>query len=213
MTKEFKAVIFDLDGVICNTDKYHYKAWKAIADDLGIYFDLKFNEKLKGVGRSESLDIILEANDVILTEKEKLKLTDKKNKIYIKLLEDLSPLDLCNEVTDTLCNIKNRGIKVALGSSSKNAKLILKKIGLLDFFNIICDGNSITYSKPHPEIFLKAAEALGVSAEVTLVVEDAKAGIEAAHAAKMKCAAIGEGVKYNIADYNLKSFSKLLDIV
>ncbi|MGE5629062.1 MAG: beta-phosphoglucomutase [Solirubrobacterales bacterium] len=213
MTFKYKAIIFDLDGVICNTDRYHFMAWKVIADELGIYFDESINERLKGVGRMESLEIILENSDKSFSKEEKIFYSEKKNGIYKNLLEKMTPLDVNEEVKDTLEEIKNSGIKTALGSSSKNAKLILEKIGYQDYFNVVCDGNSITSSKPNPEVYLKTADALGISPELCVVVEDAKAGILAAHAANMDCAAVGDGAKYHLAEYNLGKFSELLNII
>lgn len=213
MTFKYKAVIFDLDGVICSTDRYHYMAWKTLADELGIYFDECINERLKGVGRMESLEIILESSNRSYSKDEKLIFTEKKNGIYRKLLEEMSPADVSEEVRDALLNIKNSGIKTALGSSSKNAKLILEKICFQNYFDVICDGTDITKSKPDPEVYLKTAEALGISPELCVVVEDAKAGILAAHAANMDCAAVGKVTKYNIAEYNLENLSDLIKII
>lgn len=207
---KYKAVIFDLDGVICNTDKYHYYAWKKIADEIGVKFDESINNRLRGVGRMESLNIILESYSGNFSEEKKNKYAEKKNAFYRQLLQDMSPEDLSLEVKDTLSEIKAKGIKIAIGSSSKNAKLILKQIGLENYFNAISDGNNITRSKPDPEVFLKASEYLGIDPPLCLVVEDAKSGLEAAIAATMDCAAIGDAATYKLANYNLKSFSDLL---
>ncbi|CAG9703485.1 hypothetical protein CNEO_40658 [Clostridium neonatale] len=129
----YNGIIFDLDGVICHTDKYHYKAWKEVADELNIYFDEVINNRLRGVSRKESFDIILENYDGVLSDEEKLKYVNKKNEIYKVLLNDMSENDLSFEVRDTLHELKNKNIKMAIGSSSKNAKKILKKVGLKDF--------------------------------------------------------------------------------
>jgi len=213
MIMNYKAVIFDLDGVICNTDKYHYYAWKKIADEIGVYFDESINERLKGVSRMESLEIILESYHGEISEKERYDYAEKKNQFYRQLLENMSSKDLSGEVKDTMDRLKARGIKIAIGSSSKNTKFILKKIGLDNYFDAVSDGTNITHSKPDPEVFLKASEYLGIDPELCLVVEDAKSGIEAALSANMDCAAIGDGTKYNLANYNLKSFSDLMKIV
>jgi beta-phosphoglucomutase len=211
---KYKAVIFDLDGVIISSDKYHYLAWKKIADELGIYFDEEINNRLRGISRMESLDIILELFSKKLTQQEKLDYADKKNSYYRQLLlENMSPEDLNEEVKDTLDKIREKGIHIGIGSSSKNARLILRRIGLDNYFDAISDGTNITHSKPHPEVFLKASEYLGESNEECLVVEDAKSGIQAALAANMDCAAIGDGIRYNLATYNLNTFSDLLSIV
>jgi beta-phosphoglucomutase len=213
MIMNYKAVIFDLDGVICNTDKYHYYAWKKIADEIGVYFDESINERLKGVSRMESLEIILESYHGEISEKERYDYAEKKNQFYRQLLENMSSKDLSGEVKDTMDRLKARGIKIAIGSSSKNTKFILKKIGLDNYFDAVSDGTNITHSKPDPEVFLKASEYLGIDPELCLVVEDAKSGIEAALSANMDCAAIGDGTKYNLANYNLKSLSDLMKIV
>lgn len=209
---KYEAIIFDLDGVICHTDKYHYEAWKAVADKLNIYFDEDINNRLRGVSRMESFDIILEKYDGVMPEEEKLKYAEEKNDIYKNLLKNMSPKDLSEEVKYTLVELRNKGIKLAIGSSSKNAKFILNQIGLGNFFDTISDGNNITKSKPDPEVFLKAAEFLNINPEKCLVVEDAEAGVIAAIVAKMECVAVGDAVKCNKATYNLNSFKDLLNI-
>lgn len=209
---KYEAIIFDLDGVICHTDKYHYEAWKAVADKLNIYFDEDINNRLRGVSRMESFDIILEKYDGVMPEEEKIKYAEEKNDIYKNLLKNMSPKDLSEEVKYTLVELRNKGIKLAIGSSSKNAKFILNQIGLGNFFDTISDGNNITKSKPDPEVFLKAAEFLNINPEKCLVVEDAEAGVIAAIVAKMECVAVGDAVKCNKATYNLNSFKDLLNI-
>jgi len=208
-----KALIFDLDGVICFTDKFHYKAWKQMADELGVYFDEKINDRLRGVSRMDSLEIILERyTGKPLSEQEKEELAAKKNTIYRELLETMTPKDVTDEVRDTLRELRNRGYKLSLGSSSKNAKFILEKIDLTNAFDAISDGTNIRKSKPDPEVFLKAAEFLRVNPEKCLVVEDAIAGIDAAKAGNMKAAGIGEAFSYDRTDYPISSFSDLLKI-
>lgn len=208
----YQAVIFDLDGVICHTDKYHYQAWKQIADQLGIYFDETINNRLRGVSRMESLDIILERCDRTLDVEEKELWAGKKNEIYKELLKNMTPADLSAEVKDTLDELRGRGLKLAIGSSSKNARFILGRLGLDGFFDEISDGNNITKSKPDPEVFLKAAEYLGQRPEDCLVVEDAQAGLMAAKAGGMDCAGIGDAAESGLADYSLERFGDLLDI-
>lgn len=207
-----KAFIFDLDGVLVFTDKYHYQAWKKMADGLGVYFDETINNRLRGVSRMESLEIILEKYDGHMTEDEKLKLATQKNEDYRKLLEKMTPDDVSNEVRETLHELKQRGYKLAIGSSSKNARFILQRVDLIDMFDAISDGNNITNSKPDPEVFLKAAEYLGEKPEDCIVVEDAYAGVDAAKAGGMTAAAIGDAVTYEKADYILQSFKDLLTI-
>lgn len=210
---KYQAVIFDLDGVICHTDKYHYQAWKAVADELGIYFDEEINNRLRGVSRMESFEIILERYDGTMSQEEKVFYTEKKNNVYKELLKNMSTQDLSEEVKDTLEGLREKGLKLAIGSSSKNARFILGQLGLGDFFDAISDGNNIQNSKPDPEVFLKAAEFIGKNPVDCLVVEDAKAGIQAAHGGHMHCAAIGDAVSCNLAEYNLKSFTELLKVV
>lgn len=208
----YQAIIFDLDGVICHTDHYHYQAWKALADRLGIYFDETINNRLRGVSRMESLEIVLERYDGTLTDAEKQDCAEEKNKLYQELLKQMSRADLSKEVADTLTALRVQGLKLAIGSSSKNARFILGQIGLDGFFDAISDGNNITHSKPDPEVFLVASDMLGIAPQHCLVVEDAVAGLEAAVAGGMHCAAIGDAVKSDLADYRLNSFADLLEI-
>ncbi len=209
---EYKGIIFDLDGVICFTDKYHYMAWKEMADEIGVYFDEKINNRLRGVSRMASLDIILEKSEKEYSADEKEILASKKNQIYKELLLKMTPNDLSDEVKETLDALKADGHKLAIGSSSKNAKLILKQIGLDGYFDAISDGTNITHSKPHPEVFLKAAEYLGLKPEECLVTEDAVAGIDAASTGGFSSAGIGEAALYEKTTYPLQTFSDLLKI-
>lgn len=208
-----KAIIFDLDGVICFTDKFHYQAWKALSDRLGLDFDEKINDRLRGVSRMASLEIILEHSDSVYTQDEREALAFEKNKIYRKLLKSMNPSDLSDEVKHTLVDLRNRGYKLAIGSSSRNAKFILKQIGLFDFFDAIADGTDITHSKPDPEVFLVSAKKLGIDPTDCAVVEDAKAGIEAAKIGGITALALfGDAKDCGLADYNLTSFRDLLNI-
>lgn len=209
---KYSTIIFDLDGVICHTDQYHYQAWKALADRLGIYFDETINNRLRGVSRMESLEIILERSEKAYSEEEKLSFAEEKNDNYKELLKKMSPADLSGEVEETLKELRKKGLTLAIGSSSKNTKFILGQIGLNGFFDAISDGNNITRSKPDPEVFLKAAEYTKTKPEECLVVEDAVAGVDAACAAKMDCAAIGDAASYEKAAFHLKTFSDLLKI-
>jgi beta-phosphoglucomutase len=213
MDMKYKAIIFDLDGVICHTDYYHYLAWNQLADKIGVYFDETINNRLRGVSRMESLEIILEKLEgKVLLPDEKVMLAEEKNTMYKELLLKMTTKDLSEEVKDTLSILRRKGLKLAIGSSSKNARLILTQIGLADFFDAISDGNNITRSKPHPEVFLKAAKYLGLESCDCLVVEDAKAGIEAAVAAGMDSAAIGDACGYPLATYDLPTFTTLLAV-
>lgn len=209
MIPKTRAVIFDLDGVICFTDKYHYQAWKALADRLGIYFDETINNRLRGVSRMESLEIILERADKTYSQAEKDAFAAEKNGIYVELLQQMSPADLSDEVTETLDALRARGYKLAIGSSSKNAKLILSRIGLGDYFDAVSDGTNISRSKPDPEVFLRAAEMLGVPPSDCLVVEDAVSGAKAAHRGGMKAACVGDASQAGAGDWNMHSIREL----
>lgn len=209
----YRGIIFDLDGVICHTDKYHYKAWKQIADELGIYFDEQINNRLRGVSRMESFEIILERFDGVMSQEEKETYTTRKNEVYKELLKEMSPADLSSEVKETLDALRDMGLKMAIGSSSKNAGFILKQLGLEGYFDAVSDGNNITKSKPDPEVFLKAAAFLGENPEDCLVVEDAVAGLEAARAGNMESAGIGDASSCPLAKWSLGSFKDLLEAV
>lgn len=208
-----KAFIFDLDGVIVFTDKFHYLAWKKMADEMGIYFDETINNRLRGVSRAESLEIILERYEgPALSQEKKAELMEGKNNTYKELLGGMTPDDVTDEVRNTLAELHNRGYKLALGSSSKNAKFILEKVELLGAFDAISDGTNITKSKPDPEVFLKAAEVLGEKPEECYVVEDAYAGIDAAKSAGMQAVGIGDAAGYGATDKKIKSFGELLTL-
>ena len=209
---KFKGIIFDLDGVICFTDKYHYQAWKQMADKEGIYFDEIINNRLRGVSRMASLEIILERADKAYTEEEKEQMAYEKNETYKKLLYNMTTQDLSHEVKDTLDALRAKGCKLAIGSSSRNTKLILGQLGLADYFDAISDGTNITTSKPDPEVFLKAADFLGLQPEDCLVVEDAVAGIDAACAGGFESAGLGEAAEYEKCTYPMRSFGDLVNI-
>ena len=209
---KFKGIIFDLDGVICFTDKYHYQAWKQMADKEGIYFDEIINNRLRGVSRMASLEIILERADKAYTEEEKEQMAYEKNETYKKLLYNMTTQDLSQEVKDTLDALRAKGCKLAIGSSSRNTKLILGQLGLADYFDAISDGTNITKSTPDPEVFLKAADFLGLQPEDCLVVEDAVAGIDAACAGGFESAGLGEAAEYEKCTYPMRSFGDLVNI-
>ena len=209
----YQGVIFDLDGVICSTDEYHYLAWKALAEGLGIPFDRETNNRTRGVSRMASLEIVLEKSEARYTGAEKAQLAELKNALYRELLGQMSPADLSDEVKGTLLTLRERGVRLAIGSSSRNTPYILERIGLKGFFDAVSDGNNITRSKPDPEVFLKAAEMLGLDPSVCLVVEDAHAGVEAAVNGGFDAAAIGDARDDERARWHLKGFSDLDDIV
>lgn len=208
-----KGVIFDLDGVIVSTDNYHYLAWKKIADEEGIFFNREINNRLRGVSRMASLNIILERAKKVYSEAEKEALAKKKNELYRASLSSLKPSDILYGVGDLLGFLKNKGIKTAIGSSSKNTKLILSKIGLEDAFDAVADGTMVSHSKPNPEVFLKAAELLSLKPQDCIVVEDAVAGIDAANNGGFISAGVSEAGKYEKADYRLKDISELKTII
>lgn len=210
--RTLKGIVFDLDGVIVSTDHYHYLGWKRVADEDGIYFDESINNRLRGVSRMESLEIMLERYDGTMTEREKLAMTERKNGYYRELLSTMTPGDLSQEVKSALEILRERGYKLAIGSSSRNAGFILERIGLKDSFDALSDGNNISRSKPDPEVFLKAAEMLGEAPAELLVVEDAVAGIEAAKAGGFHSAAIGDAAKAGTGEYRLETFGDILQI-
>ena len=203
-----KAVLFDLDGVIVSTDRCHYRAWKRMADEEGIYFDEKINDRLRGVSRMASLEIVLERSPRAYTEEEKAALAARKNDYYKDLIRELTPADILPGAMENLNELKKNGILTAVGSSSKNTPLILRQIGLDAFFDAVSDGNNISRSKPDPEVFLKAAEMLGVEPADCLVVEDADAGIEAGRRGGMKTLSVkgAVGADYfapDLSDYSI----------
>lgn len=210
---KFKAIIFDLDGVICHTDEYHYLAWKSVADSLSIPFDREINNRLRGVSRMESLDIILEKYNGRLSKVEKEELAAQKNELYKQYLTRMSEKDLSSEVKDTLDTLRAKGLLLAIGSSSKNTGFILKQIGLDGYFDAVSDGNNIKKSKPDPEVFLKAAAFLSMDPADCLVIEDAVSGAEAGHRGGMKVAAVGDAAKAGVGDWNMESITELVRIV
>lgn len=211
--KLMKGIIFDLDGVIISTDKLHYKAWKKIADKLNIAFDEKINNRLRGVSRMDSLEIILEGyQGSALNKEEKEALADEKNACYVELLGTLHPDQMDPDVTDTLQYLREKGLKLAIGSSSKNTKYILHQLEIENLFDAVSDGTNITKSKPDPEVFIKAASFLELPEEECIVVEDAVAGIDAARSGHMRSVGIGDAYFYNQADYHIKTFSELKNL-
>lgn len=205
-----RAVIFDLDGVIVSTDEYHYLGWQRLADELGIPFDRHINERLRGVSRMQSLEIILEQATQSYTAAEKLEFAERKNNYYREFLQQVSPKDILPGVMELLADLKTRNIKIAIGSSSRNTPLILAQIGLSEYFEAVADGNDITHSKPDPEVFLLAAKRLGIPSSACLVIEDADAGVEAARAAGMSVLGVGSASNHPRATNaapNLKSMT------
>ena len=208
--RRFTAYIFDLDGVLCHTDKFHFAAWAALAKKLDLPFDASVNDRLRGVSRMESLDIVLGEKKNAYTAEQKKSFADEKNAIYRGYLQTMTPADLDEDVRSTLLKLRADGHKLAVGSSSKNAPLILERIGLGSFFDAVADGTQITHSKPDPEVFLLAAKLLSVKPDDALVVEDAEAGIQAAKAGGFYAAGIGPAANFLLADFRLQKLSDLV---
>jgi len=204
-----KAFIFDLDGVIVDTAKYHFLAWKNLANELGFDFTEKQNEQLKGVSRVRSLDILLKIGKIELSQEEKDRLLLQKNEEYLTYIEKMTADEILPGIPEALDFLEKNKIPFALGSASKNAGLILEKVGLLNKFTAIVDGNDVSKAKPDPEVFLIAAKRLNTDPEYCIVIEDAVAGIEAAHNAGMFSIGIGDPVHLNAADISLKNTKEL----
>ncbi len=209
MLNNIKAVIFDLDGVIVSTDDCHYLAWKQMADNEGIPFTREDNERLRGVSRMESLAIVLEKAKKTYTAEEKDAMAFEKNELYKQLVQKLTPDDILPGALETLTALKNRGIKIAIGSSSKNTPIILSRVGLSDYFDAIADGNQIKNSKPDPEVFLLAAKLLHLAPEYCLVVEDADAGVEAAVNGGMQVLGVGSAAQNKQATIGAASLDEI----
>ncbi len=204
-----KAFLFDLDGVIVDTAVFHYKAWKRLANQLGFDIDEEFNETLKGISRMDSLEAILKHGGISLSQEEKEKYAKIKNEWYLELVNQMTVNDILPGVENFLKESKELGIKIALGSASKNASLILEKTGILDLFDTIIDGNHVSKSKPDPEVFLKGAEALDLENDACVVFEDAYAGVQAAKAAGMVAIGIGSVEVLNNADFVVKGLFEM----
>lgn len=207
--KNVKAFIFDLDGVIVDTAKYHYLAWKKIANELGIDFTHEHNELLKGVSRVRSLDIILELGNIEATQENKDQWLVQKNEDYLSYLVNMDESEILPGVLPVLKFLKENKQGIALGSASKNAKPILEKTGIMDYFDVIVDGNDVSNAKPDPEVFLQAAKLLNASNENSIVFEDSVAGIQAANIANMTSVGIGDKEVLNEAKYIFPDFTHI----
>lgn len=207
--EKIKAVIFDLDGVIVSTDEYHFQAWHKLAEAEGIPFSRDDNQRLRGVSRMESLEIILEKAAGVYSDEEKEAMATRKNDIYRESLKNLSPADILPGVPEVLDGLRERGIKMAIGSSSKNAQPILKAIGLDGAFDEVVDGTHIERSKPDPQVFTLAGERLCVPPEQCLVVEDADAGVDAGLAAGMPVLAVGAASAHPEATLRAKDLTQI----
>ena len=202
MKNKVELVIFDLDGVLVDTAKYHYLAWRALGKELGIEFTEEQNEDFKGVSRMACMDIMCElAGKTDMPADERERIANTKNDQYLKLIETIDASELLTGVVLLFNHLKAKGIKIGLGSASKNALPILEKTNILPFFDVIVDGNKVSKAKPDPEVFVKAAEELNIAPENCVVFEDAHAGVQAAKAANMVCMGIGTQENLPLADY------------
>lgn len=206
MAFTLQACLFDLDGVIVDTAQYHFTAWQRLADELGVPFDHADNDQLKGVSRVDSLEYILRKGNLELDNDTKVRLMDRKNAWYLAQVESMEPEELFPGVVDFIDELRTAGVGVALGSSSKNAPLILDRCRIADRFDTVIDGNSITFSKPDPEVFLKGAEALGSTPAHTVVFEDAVSGVQAALNGGFRVVGLGDAETLGQADFILDGF-------
>jgi beta-phosphoglucomutase len=204
-----KACLFDLDGVIVDTAVYHFQAWRRLANELGFDFTEHQNEQLKGISRMESLELILKWGNVTLTEVEKLEWATRKNAWYLELVMKMTPNEVLKGVPEFLKALRANGIKIALGSASKNSRLILEKINMIEFFDVIIDGNNITKGKPDPQVFLMGAEATNCKPADCVVFEDALAGVQAGKAGGMKVIGVGDSEILYEADFVIKGFEEM----
>ncbi|MEY4988219.1 MAG: Beta-phosphoglucomutase [Bacteroidota bacterium] len=202
----YKACLFDLDGVLVDTAIYHFQAWKNLGKQFGYELTEEQNEQLKGVSRVESLNKILDWANYTATQEEKAAWLIEKNEDYLRLISNMNPSEILPGVLEFLEQIKSLGYKIALGSASKNAEIILEKTKLISWFDLIIDGNKVSKSKPDPEVFLKGAEGLGLAPESCIVFEDAQAGVEAAKAGQMKAIGIGDASTLFLADKIIPNF-------
>lgn len=214
-SRKLKAVIFDLDGVVTDSAKYHYLAWKELADELNIPFDEEYNEKLKGVSRMESLELILKNGNAEnnYSAEEKARLADKKNEHYKELIKEITPADMLPGIENFLKEIKANNIKTALASVSKNAPFIIKQLQAEKYFDYIADAAAVPNAKPFPDIFLVGAEALEVKPENCIGVEDARTGIEAIHRAGMLAVGVGTPAEMEEADLVLTTSALNLELI
>jgi len=210
--------LFDMDGVIVDTAKHHYVAWKSLADELAIPFTEIENESLKGLSRLDSLECILRSGNLEVSSNTKIELMEKKNQLYLQIIGSMGPDDILPGVKDLILELRDKGIGICLGSSSKNASSILKTIGILDLFDGIIDGNNLTLSKPDPEVFIKGSKILGLTPSSCIVFEDADSGIDAALSGGFFALGVGKegslkSAHANVPDLAHMTFEKLQDLV
>ena len=211
MFNSMKAALFDLDGVIVDTAKFHYLAWRELANGLGFDITEEQNERLKGVSRMESLDRILAMGGATLSDDEKVRLATIKNARYVEMIKQMEASEILQGAKEYLLQLRARGVKIALGSASKNAELILNNLGISELFDAVIDGNKVSKSKPDPEVFLLGAQSLGVPPSDCVVYEDAEAGVEAAKAGGMRAVGIGRPENLPLADMVVPGLYALLD--
>lgn len=209
MFPQVKACIFDLDGVIVDTARYHFEAWKRLATELGIPITEADNERLKGVSRMESLNIILSIGGIKKDQDEMQKLADQKNSWFVEYINDMKSSEIFPGVLELLADLKRNNMRIALASSSKNAQTVIGKLGIKSWFEVVVDGTMITHTKPDPEIFLMAADRLGIKPKDCVVIEDAEAGVAAAKRAGMKCIGIGNAAQLGNADKVVERIDQL----
>jgi len=207
--KTTKACLFDLDGVIVDTAVYHFQAWRRLANELGFDFTEHQNEQLKGISRMESLDLILNWGNVNLAEEQKIEWASRKNDWYLELVMQMTPNEVLKGVPEFLKSLSASGIKIALGSASKNSRIILKKINMIEYFDVIIDGNIITKSKPNPQVFILGAKATNCKPEDCVVFEDAVAGVQAGKAGGMKVIGVGNAEILHEADFVIQGFEEM----
>lgn len=206
--RKYKAAIFDLDGVIVDTAKYHYLAWKSLAQELGFEFTVEHNERLKGVSRMRSLEILLEIGGVTLTQEARLEVAARKNSLYLEYIGKMDESEILAGAKESIASLRDKGIKVALGSASKNARAILSNLGIMELFDAVIDGNRVLNAKPDPEVFLLGAKELEVMPEECVVFEDSEAGILAARAGRMYAVGIGDPKILKEADTVISGLDK-----
>jgi len=210
LLNNIKGAIFDLDGVIVDTAKYHYLAWARLAKELGFEFTLQDNERLKGVSRARSLEILLEIGDKNFSETEKSILAEKKNNWYVDYIKEMAESEILRGAKEYIVKLKSQGVKIALGSASKNVPMILKNLKIVELFDAVIDGNRVSKAKPDPEVFILGALELGLESTDCVVFEDAEAGVEAAKRAGMKVVGIGEKEILKDADFVIAGLFELL---
>ncbi len=206
---ELKGCIFDLDGVIVDTARYHFMAWRRLAKELGYEFTVEHNEELKGVSRMRSLEILLAKAGIEVDDEEKEVLAARKNEWYKEFISGMTAEEILPGSVRLLRRLRRRGILTAIGSASKNARTIIERTGLNSLFDVIVDGNMVTRAKPDPEVFLRGAAEMGLTPGSCVVLEDARAGIEAARAAGMRCVGVGDPDELTGADMVITDLSEI----